>query len=107
VTFVTEMYEVYVDVEKMDQPFVAVVVVVVDIMEYYAVVDVDDGDDVKVIVYAVVVVEVDIEMQLYRDEMFVEYVVENYSVVLYNILVQNIFPHHLNVEDYSDQIWIN
>jgi len=100
VILVMEMYVVYVDVGNMDPVFVVVVVVavVVDINEYY-----DVG---KVIVY-VVPVEVDIEMLLYMDEMFVEFVVDDYLFVLYNILVQNIFPDHLIVEYYYDQIKIN
>jgi len=96
VILVMEMYVVYVDVGNMDPVFVVVVVaVVVDINEYY-----DVG---KVIVY-VVPVEVDIEMLLYMDEMFVEFVVDDYLFVLYKILVQNIFPDHLIVEYYYDQI---
>jgi hypothetical protein len=63
VMFVTEMYEVYVDVENMDQVYVVAVVVVVvvgvGINEYYAVVVDDDDDDERVIVF---VVEVDNEM---------------------------------------------
>ncbi len=99
VILVMEMYEVYVDVGNMDQVLVVVVVVVVvDINEYY-----DVG---KVIAY-VVLVEVDIEMLLYMVEMLVEYVVDDYLFVLYNILVQNILPDHLIVEYYDDQIQIN
>ncbi len=85
--FVMEMYEVYVDVEKMDRVYVVVGFddeLVVDIDEYYvdvaAVVVVAD-DDEKTIEYVVVVavaVEVDNEMLLYEDEviklmMIVEY----------------------------------
>jgi hypothetical protein len=100
---VMEMYVVYVAVGNMDQVLIVVVVVVVDINEYY-----DVG---KIIVY-VVPVEVDIEMLLYMDEMFGEFVVvvvvvDDYLFVLYNILVQNIFPDHLIVEYYYDQIKIN
>jgi hypothetical protein len=105
VILVMEMYVVYVAVGNMDQVLivVVVVVVVVDINEYY-----DVG---KIIVY-VVPVEVDIEMLLYMDEMFGEFVVvvvvvDDYLFVLYNILVQNIFPDHLIVEYYYDQIKIN
>jgi hypothetical protein len=101
VILVMEMYVVYVAVGNMDQ--LLIVVVVVDINEYY-----DVG---KIIVY-VVPVEVDIEMLLYMDEMFGEFVVvvvvvDDYLFVLYNILVQNIFPDHLIVEYYYDQIKIN
>jgi hypothetical protein len=103
VILVMEMYVVYVAVGNMDQVLIVVVVVVVDINEYY-----DVG---KIIVY-VVPVEVDIEMLLYMDEMFGEFVVvvvvvDDYLFVLYNILVQNIFPDHLIVEYYYDQIKIN
>jgi hypothetical protein len=81
--FVMEMYEVYVDVEKMDRVYVVVVAVddelAVDIDEDYVVavvvVVVVDEDDEKTIEYAVVVAaaaaaagEVDNEMYLYVDE---------------------------------------
>jgi hypothetical protein len=98
VILVMEMYEVYVDVGNKDQVLAVAVVVVDDINEYY--------DFVKVIVY-VVLVEVDIEMLLYMVEMIVEYVLDDYSVVEYNKLVQNKFPDHLIVEYYSDLISIN